>query len=133
MPSINPQLLAFNIPTGLSDIEASMGQGYLCLSSTKKSELFLKTGKVTGITWKKLKLKGLTRIKEINASGIYKFQGLMWLLMFTDKPGCSLFYTAFHDASIHKVPQPSKEPIVSVGSAPEALWVLTNLGQIFIR
>ena len=93
----------------------------------------MKTGQVTGIYWKRLKLKGLTRIKEVNASGIYKFQGLLWLLMFTDKPGCSLFYTAFHDASIHKVPAPSKEPIVSIASAPEALWVLTNQGHIFIR
>lgn len=30
---------------------------------------------VTGIRWKRLKLRGLTRVKEISSSGIYKYQG----------------------------------------------------------
>ena len=31
--------------TGLCDMEASLGNGILCLASTKKPKLFLKTGK----------------------------------------------------------------------------------------
>ena len=67
--------IILNLNSGLSDIETCLGQGFFCLASTKKPLLYWKSGHVTGMIWKKLKLKGFSRVKEINASGIYKYQG----------------------------------------------------------
>ena len=47
--------------------------------------------------------------------------------------GCSLFYTAFHDATVHKVSVIWKDRTVCIATAPQALWVLTDQGHIFIR
>ena len=72
---MDPESISFILNAGLSDIETCLGHGFFCLASTKKPLLYWKSGHVTGMIWKKLKLKGFSRVKEINASGIYKYQG----------------------------------------------------------
>jgi hypothetical protein len=67
--------LDFYLPCGISNFGACFGPGALVLGSRGSSEIFLNDVKLTGMIWNKLKMKGISRFKEINAGGIYKLQG----------------------------------------------------------
>lgn len=44
-----------------------------------------------------------------------------------------LFYSKFHDHSLHPVATPSRGDILCLASVPEACWILTQNGHIFMR
>lgn len=67
--------LDFYLPCGISNFGACFGPRSLVLGSRGNSEIFLNDQILTGMIWNKLKIKGMSRYKEISAGGIYKLQG----------------------------------------------------------
>lgn len=60
--------------------------------------------------------------------------GLFWALLFPLRPRLNeLYFSGFQDDSLDKVQFPYKDQIIAVAAAPEALWVLTLQGKIYIR
>jgi len=51
------------------------GEFALALGSKESSEIFLNDKVLAGLIWSKLKIKGISRFKEISAGGMYRLQG----------------------------------------------------------
>ncbi|XP_076314222.1 tectonin beta-propeller repeat-containing protein 2 isoform X2 [Tachypleus tridentatus] len=118
-----------------------LGHQRACITSSLKgvyycaplgTTLYFSGKKAIGHRWEKVTLaKKHESLKWIiaSASGVYKDQGLIWLVLKTGELFC---VSPHHDNPIPVV-LPLNEQIRCLCPAPEALWILTQSRRIFIR
>ncbi|XP_022257676.1 tectonin beta-propeller repeat-containing protein 2-like isoform X1 [Limulus polyphemus] len=94
--------------------------------------LYFSGKKAVGHRWEKVTMvKKHESLKWIigSASGVYKNQGMIWLVLKTGE----LFCVSPHHDHLVPVILPVNEQIRCLCPAPEALWILTQSRRIFIR
>eukprot|EP00095_Tigriopus_kingsejongensis_P003877 maker-scaffold387_size188669-snap-gene-0.19 protein:Tk03877 transcript:maker-scaffold387_size188669-snap-gene-0.19-mRNA-1 annotation:"wd repeat-containing protein cg11141" len=115
----------------------SLFRGTMIVGSNNDSSAYLAQDLVHASYWETVRFTQIkSRIKEIQANGIFEQEGVLWVTLFSMKPNRNdVFYTKFHDHQLHQVSHPPtlNTPISALAASPEALWILSSQGEIFIR
>ncbi|TRY79613.1 hypothetical protein TCAL_12625 [Tigriopus californicus] len=137
----NPQWIQISVYGCSIDIDeslkVSMSNSMIVVADPASGAGVISQEMVSGSYWETIQFDQIkSRIKEIQANGIFELEGVLWVVMFSLKPNVNeLFFTKFHDQSLHQVPLPRELdcPITSIAASPEACWLLSSKGDIFIR
>lgn len=138
---LNPnwiQISVFGCHIDLDErLRVSMSNSMIVVADPMSGTGVIAQEMISGSYWETIHFDQIkARIKDIQANGIYEHEGVLWVTMFSLKPNTNeLFFTKFHDQALHQVPLPKDLdcPISSIAACPEACWLLTSKGDIFIR
>lgn len=118
---------------------ARFSESFLFTGMPGDGEIFCNTSRIQLHRWQNLNLHcshrshGL-RIKNLSAKGVFQHEGVFWASSNTKQLGNGdLYFTKFHDETLHRVKLPRSVKLLAFDGAPEAFWVLSTSGQVFAR